>query len=217
MKNSILCLLFCGYLILFCSPSQANIDNGIVKKVEKYFNEMTTLEGQFTQTIIKVNGQTFKDTGEFYFKTPAQMRFNYNSGLEIIASKSQLVMYQDKTDQITTIPLAMTPAKVLLQVPFYIIGNPKLMVLETGEDNRFLTASIALAQAQSLGSVKLFFDKNNRQLVKWIVKEPRQTTTISVSPTKIDGKISPKIFVLSRHKISTESSNIVDDSIDFDD
>lgn len=147
----------------------------LIQKVSAYFNQMSSLRGEFVQT--SAGGNRLR--GKFYVKRPGRFRFDFaRPSRLVIVSDGQLVAIQDhdlKTDD--RWPLDQTPFGVLLRQDVNLLRDARFFeVAETGD-----TIVIAFEDKTQLtpGALKMFLTtKPALELRKWITKDFQGLDTV---------------------------------------
>ncbi|HSR82260.1 MAG TPA: outer-membrane lipoprotein carrier protein LolA, partial [Hyphomicrobiaceae bacterium] len=104
----------------------------LVRKVNAYFNQLTSLEGTFVQT----GADNKRQRGKFYIARPGRFRFEFNPPSKVvIISDGQYIAIQDRdlsTDD--RWDLGYTPFRALLQDNVDLLRDARVLEVEEKED-----------------------------------------------------------------------------------
>lgn len=186
----ILCAVFLSV------SANADVDKKYVTSAEKYLNSITGLSGDFIQTS---NGKTAK--GVFSMLRPGRVRLDYtNSKIQLISDGADLYFFDKSLDQITTVPLASTPAGILVRKNIDL-QNADIVVSDTFDYKTSFALNMYLRDNKGLGHMTVVFDKNPVKLKSWTV-----TDATGVSTDVVFRNLKPKTdfgknyFQIQRHK-----------------
>lgn len=166
-------------------------DKADIVRIEQYLNGLVTLKSRFLQASSTGN---FAE-GTFYLSRPGKMRIEYDPPVQfLIVADGTWLIYEDKElDQITHIPLGMTPADILVQDNLSLLsGDLVVTKIERGPGVIGLTV---VREDDEGGRLTLIFSDRPLQLKKWIVVDPQGIkTSVSLLSTRRDVSLDPKLF-----------------------
>jgi outer membrane lipoprotein-sorting protein len=147
----------------------------LIDKVSAYFNQMSSLTGEFVQT--SASGSRLR--GKFYVKRPGRFRFDYaRPSRLVIVSDGRHVAIQDhdlKTDD--RWELDQTPFGALLRQDVNLLRDARFVDVQETEDSIIIAFEDKNQQAP--GPLKLFLAKKpTLELRKWITKDLRGLDTL---------------------------------------
>jgi len=194
------------FLLLFFIPLCANaqVDSKLVKQAEDYLNNITGLTGKFAQN---ANGK--KDTGDFSMMRPGRVRLDYkNTPIQLIADGSDLYFFDKSLDQITTVPLASTPAGILIR-KHIDLQSADIIVSDTVSGKKTFSLKMHLRDNQGIGNMTVVFDISPMKLNSWtVVDATGAKTDVSFSGLKVKQDFDKNYFQIQRHKtISTSGGD----------
>lgn len=164
--------------------------NGVTKQVQDYFNDLSTLQANFTQT---VTGETTPSQGVFSLRRPGQFLWQYNTPVkQKIISTGSAVYFVDDRNAVTQLPLNAGVARLfnsktlnLSQQGLRAVrvqSNPHLLVVEFAVDKKIATSDQA-----GLVSLRLAFDRlpGNNLMLKQIDALDTLSVTTRVEFTNV--------------------------------
>ncbi len=169
-------------------------DQQLVIKVNDYFNNLTNLEGDFTQT----EPDSKQKHGKFYFQRPSKARFDYAppSGLRVISDGNNLVIEDHSLNTSERYPLEVTPFKLLLSEKVDLANDAHVVAVEQGPDMFIVT--VEEKDNAGSGHIRIFFNKADTTLKEWIVTDAQGLDTrIEVSNLETGKKLSDNFFIIS--------------------
>ncbi|NQU57291.1 MAG: outer membrane lipoprotein carrier protein LolA, partial [Rhodospirillales bacterium] len=188
----LLSLLMAGEAPAKVAPAQLKgADKYDVLRIEKYLNGLVTLKSRFLQASSTGN---FTE-GTFYLSRPGKMRIEYDPPVQfLIVADGTWLIYEDKElDQVTHIPLGMTPADILVQEDLSLLSGD-LVVTKVERGPGIIGLTVA-RQDDDSGRLTLIFADKPLQLKKWIVVDPQGVkTSVSLLSTQRDVSFDPKLF-----------------------
>lgn len=201
--------IFIFVLSLFISgASWAVVDNALVERAEKYLNGITGLSGDFVQT-----SGTRVDRGVFSMLRPGRVRLDYNDmPVQLIADGRDLYFFDKSLDQITTVPLASTPAGILIRKNIDL-RNADINVVETKSGPDTFSLKMNLRGQEGLGNMTVVFDNKPVKLNSWsVVDATGAKTDVAFHDMKTKTSFGKNYFQIQRHK--TVNTNNGDDFYD---
>lgn len=166
-------------------------DVATLGRVERYLNDIKTLQGRFVQT--SSNGAYAE--GAVYLDRPGHMRFDYDppTPVLIIANGLSLLYYDEELKEATFLPLWETPLWFLIREEVRFDKNVEIVGIE--EALGTLRITLRDADSPDSGEVTLVFADNPLALRKWEVVDPQgiQTQVSLVNPVYGE-KVDPDLF-----------------------
>ena len=140
----------------------------LVRKVNAYFNQVTSLEGTFVQT----GADNKRQRGKFYIARPGRFRFEFNPPSRVvIISDGQYIAIQDRdlsTDD--RWDLGYTPFRALLQDNVDLLRDARVLEAEEKEDA--ISIVFEDKSGDSSSRIRLFLSaKPSLQIKGWIAKD----------------------------------------------
>ncbi len=137
-----------------------------VARIERYLNELTTLDSRFVQ----FSGQGIAE-GRIILSRPGDMRIEYEPPVPVLmVASGLLLMYHDRElVQTTYLPVSETPLSFLLEEKIELSNDVTITGFEHGPASIRLT--ILQTDTPDAGSVTLTFEDAPLRLVKWQVKD----------------------------------------------
>ena len=163
-----------------------------VARVERYLNEITTIDSRFVQ----FSGQGLAE-GRIILSRPGDMRIEYEPPVPVLMVASDfLLMYHDsELLQTTFLPVSETPASFLLQENITLSGDVDITGYERGPASIRLT--ILQADAPDAGSVTLVFEDAPLRLIKWQVKDAQgNDVDVALLEPKFGVEVDDDLFSL---------------------
>jgi outer membrane lipoprotein-sorting protein len=166
-------------------------DKSDILRVQKYLNGLVTLKSRFLQASSTGN---FAE-GTFYLSRPGKMRIEYDPPVQflIVADGTWLIYHDKELDQVTHLPLGMTPADILVQENLSLLAG-ELIVTKIERGPGIIGVTLVRKEDDG-GQLTLIFSDNPLQLKKWIVVDPQGIkTSVSLLSTQRDISFDPKLF-----------------------
>jgi outer membrane lipoprotein-sorting protein len=190
-------ILFAFILCLLSLPSLAansisyNKDS-VIRKVETYFQSLTTAEASFLQT---ANDGT-QHTGKFYLSRPGRLRFQYDAPLTdfIVADGAFIYFYDGQLKQQSNAPISQTLADFILRNHLKLSGD--LRVTKIAKGAGLLQVTIVQTSDPASGSLTLGFTETPKfELKKWHIRDASGAVTeIELSKLKRGVKFKSGLF-----------------------
>lgn len=178
-----------------CARAQ-NITAGeqevLVRNIENYLNTLTTLESRFTQ----VNQDGTIDSGKFYLWRPGRLRFEYDAPKsDYIVADGLLVHYWDHgVKNYSNAPIGSTLAEFLLRKKISLTKDLTVVSLRRPQTGK-LVLTLSQSENPEAGDVRLLFNENPLQLVKWRVTDGTGAITeTELSNIQSGTKLSATLF-----------------------
>lgn len=158
-----------------------------VRRANAYFNGITTLVGEFTQS----GNDGKKTSGTLYVQKPGKLRFEYDrpSPLEIIADGTSVAVRNRKLATQDLYFINQTPLKFLLRANIDLARDTKILDVNQGAD----VTSIKIEDKATFGGtsrITLVFSSSDFSLRNWIVSDPQGYET-RVALSNIDLRKTP--------------------------
>jgi len=167
----------------------------LVEKVNAYFNDLDKFKSDFVQT----NANNEQKSGEFYFKRPGRVRFDYDrpSRMKIISDGEYLAVENHDLRTSDRYPLQSTPFKLLLSEDVNLLRDARILSIDKGENVLILT--LEDKTGESPGQIRLFFRTDPElQLAAWIITDPQGLDTrVDLEEINRDVELSAKLFQFS--------------------
>jgi outer membrane lipoprotein-sorting protein len=171
----------------------SDVDREDVARVESYLESVRTLQARFLQ--IGPDGSTAE--GMFWLSRPGRLRLEYdppNPNL-LIADGRALAHIDRSLQTIAYLPLASTPAGVLVRAEVRLAGDVQVVGVERGPG--VLRVSVVQTSDPRAGRLTLVFAERPFQLSSWNILDGQgQTTRITLLDPRIGGAIEPSRFVI---------------------
>ena len=156
----------------------------IVRKVNAYFNQLTSLRGSFVQT----GADSKRQRGKFHISRPGRFRFEFNlpSKVVIISDGKYLAIQDRDLNTDDRWDLGYTPFRALLQKDVDLLRDAH--ITEAQEADVTITIAFEDHSGDASSRIKLFLGtKPATQIKAWIVKDAQGLDTrvdlIDVSAT----------------------------------
>ena len=182
--------------ILFLSAPSAQARADSVDQIERYINNITTMQGSFTQA---GPGETLA-RGQFWISRPGRMRFNYQAGMEVIADGVWLAVKAKNRKRAERYPLGATPAQFILMANLRI--RQSASVEKLSETKKRLSLWLKLRDDNLPGQIELRFRKHPLALQGWtIIDAQGSTTKIDLANVARGMYIDPRVFFIEDKSI----------------
>lgn len=162
-------------LFFFAPPNCANaqtITAGeqevLVKNIETYLNNITTMESRFTQ----LNSDGTIDSGKFYLWRPGRLRFEYDAPKsDYIVADGLLIHYWDNgIKNYSNATIGSTLADFLLRKKISLSGDAKVTSLRRPQAGKLVLTMVQKDNPEG-GDVRLLLNESPMQLTKWRVTD----------------------------------------------
>ena len=142
-------------------------DKADLKKIEAYFNGITTLQARFLQ--VASTGATAQ--GILSLKRPGLMRFEYDapSPILLVSDGTWLVFQDNELEQTTHVPLGSTPLSVLVEDPVDL--NTDLEVLDVARNPGVIRLLMRMRDDPEAGLVQMVFSDSPLALRQWTITD----------------------------------------------
>lgn len=200
MKRLILALgLAPGLALVAAAPARA--DAVSLPVLSRYFNDMGTAQGTFTQ----LNADGSISTGDIYLHRPGRMRFDYDGeDLLVIAGGQQVAIFDGRSNtRPEQYPLSETPLNLILARGVDLARSD--MVIGHEFDG---TATRVLAQdpdRPEIGTIELVFTADPVELRQWVITDGTGAqTTVVLGNLEQGGQMPAGLFNITQEIQSRE-------------
>ena len=157
-------------LIIIISHTQAKSSNQqdlIKSKIENFFINLHTLEGDF----IQVSPSGAVSNGKLFLDLPGKLRLDYiKPNNLLITCKGFWIVVQDKNLKSTNnIPLSQTPFSILLDKK--IDFNNEKFIFNFKQKLGVISVKIKIAENDQIGELVMEFSDDPFILKKWTIKD----------------------------------------------
>ena len=162
-----------------------------VPEVEKYFNNIRTLQARFVQN--NPSGSIVQ--GTLYIRRPGRMRFEYDapSQLKIVADGTQVTMWDPQTKDFGQWPIGWTAASFLTKEPFQLSGD--LTVDSMARNDGEIELTVVQTRKPQEGKVVVRLAENPLQLRGWSIIDSRgNKVAVALSDLKVGGQVADSLF-----------------------
>jgi len=183
-------LAACLSLLAFIGTAQAQSQAGVAE-VEKYFNNIRTLQARFVQT--NPNGSVMQ--GTLYLRRPGRMRFEYDapSQLKIVADGSQVTMWDPPNRDFGQWPIGWTAASFLVKEPFQLSGD--LTVESMQRQDGLLALTVVQTRKPQEGKIIVRVSENPMQLRGWSIIDNRgNKVDVTLTDFKTGTQLADSLF-----------------------
>ncbi|MEM8785555.1 MAG: outer membrane lipoprotein carrier protein LolA [Pseudomonadota bacterium] len=164
----------------------------LLDRVSSYFNSITTLSGAFIQQ----DSYGSAARGNFYFKRPGKMRFEYTNppNLTIIADGLWYIVNDTALQTADRYPLRSTPIHVFLKKDVDLANDKRITGVEEAPGEIIVRAEDDAGLVQ--GSLEMVFASPAIELLRWTITDAQGiTTTVALSNVVPGGDLKASLFV----------------------
>lgn len=167
-----------------------------VERVSNYFDQLTTLRGQFEQT----DPDGSKSRGKFYVERPGKFRFEYArpSRKVVISDGRFLAIEEQDTETEDTYDLSDTPFRMLLKENVNLLEDAEVLQIDDSETQISL---ILRDKDPDVGSaIKVVMGKQPDFVLQgWITRDAQGLeTVVEIGNTEAGGDIRDALFERSK-------------------
>ncbi|MBK8208719.1 MAG: outer membrane lipoprotein carrier protein LolA [Rhodospirillales bacterium] len=170
-----------------------------LQRIEASLNSIHTVRSRFRQS--SSNGESAQ--GELFLERPGRLRVEYKPPVPVlvVADGTFLIYYDRKLEQVSYIPLASTPAGILLQK--HISLTDKDLVVTTFErDDGTIRIGLARTGGENEGSIRLVFDEQTGALQQWLITDAQGIITlVTLDAPVFNAGIAPALFVFKDPRV----------------
>lgn len=177
-------------------PAKLNArDAADVARIERYLNDVHTLQGRFIQTAS--NGGYAE--GKIYLERPDRLRLDYAppAKLQVFADGFWLIYADYELQNVSQVPLSTTPAAVLVSDKVKLSGDVTVLGLDRGKQ----TINVHLIQTSDpdQGQLVLAFTDAPLQLRDWTVVDAQGVhTRVALVNTEFNAPVDREVFFFDR-------------------
>lgn len=199
-------IIFAGILQTSAQPAPI-LDEAAkadVTRIERYLNELTTLDSRFVQ----FSAQGIAE-GRIILSRPGDMRIEYEPPVPLLMVASGfLLMYHDRElIQTSYLPVSETPAAFLLDEKIELSGDVAITGFERGPASLRLT--IIETEAADAGSITLTFEDAPLRLVKWQVTDAQgNDVDVALLEPKFGIEVDEDLFSLIDPALEIQDESI---------
>jgi len=160
-------------------------------RIETYLNSIRTLRAHFMQ--VAPDGSVSRGTA--WLERPGRMRFQYDppAPFLLVAGHGQLVFQDRSINQISQMPLGLTPLGILLAEHISLAG--KVTVVGFQRQPGQLQVTLVRTNSPQDGSLSLLFSDNPLALRQWTVLDAqRRVTRVTLYNAEQGIALDPKLF-----------------------
>ena len=193
---SLFSLVFMGFFsLVYADNMLSDAETQAVVKIEKYLNQITTMQADFSQ--LNPDGKIIK--GKFLLSRPGKLKFTYENGNFIVADGSDIFFWDNKMERQSQQSIDSSITGFLLKKNLSLSGDVKVNDIEL--DDSEIRVNIALIKNPDAGVLKLFFAPSPIQIVGWeLTDQARNTTKILLTNIVNNPKLDKKLFYFYRPK-----------------
>ena len=173
----------------------ADISPEMIKKIETYMGDITTLRADFVQ--ISSDGGAAE--GKLYMQRPGKMRFEYNPPAQIllVSTGHDFIYYDKEINAPTYFDIDETPAGIILAENISL--TDKVKIVDYRRTAETIRVELVRKSDPGAGSVTLVFAESPMQLRQWIVTDPTGIeTTVTLFNTEEHVSLDPELFKFDR-------------------
>lgn len=166
-------------------------DAADLARIEVYLNAIHTLKAHFLQ--VAPDGAMSQGTA--WIDRPGRMRFEYDppANILLVAGHGNLVFEDHSIDQISEVPLSLTPLGILLADHVSLTGRVRVMGFQRLPGQ--LQVTLVRRASPQDGSLTLVFTQEPLALRQWTVLDAqRQETHVTLYNVEQGVNLDPKLF-----------------------
>jgi outer membrane lipoprotein-sorting protein len=174
-------------------PQLGSEDQAELARIEEYLNGIRTVQSRFLQH--SSNGE--RAEGQLYLSRPGKLRVEYEPPVPVlvVADGTFLVYYDRNLEQVSYVPLASTPASILLDKHISLHDGALTVTGFEQSDDQTLV-SLIRSDNPGEGSITLVFQKHPLTLQQWSVTDAQGVVTVvSLIDPRFDVELEGKLFV----------------------
>lgn len=164
-----------------------------LSRIEEYLNRISTVRAEFVQR--SSNGEQAR--GQLYLARPGRLRIDYQPPVPVlvVADGTFLIYYDRRLEQVSYVPLASTPASILLDDRISL-AEDSLVVTGYERAGNLILVTVARADNPGEGSITLGFKENPLQLAEWSVTDAQGIVTlVTLLEPRFDIDLDRALFV----------------------
>jgi outer membrane lipoprotein-sorting protein len=166
-------------------------DAADLARIEAYLNSIHTLQAHFLQ--VAPDGTMSEGTA--WLERPGRMRFQYDppAPFLLVAAHGNLVFEDRSIQQVSNVPLTLTPLGILLADHVSLSGNVKVTAIQRLPGQ--LQVTLVRSGSPQDGSLTLLFTENPLALRQWTVLDAqRRETHVTLYNVQQGVNLDPKLF-----------------------
>jgi outer membrane lipoprotein-sorting protein len=160
-------------------------------RIEAYLNGIHTLQAHFLQ--VAPDGAMSQGTA--WLERPGRMRFQYDppAPFLLVAAHGNLVFEDRSINQVSNVPLSLTPLGILLAERVNLSGDVRVMGLQRLPGQ--LQVTVVRSGSPQDGSLTLLFTDSPLALRQWTVLDAqRRETRVTLYNVEQGVNLDPKLF-----------------------
>ncbi|MEQ9315079.1 MAG: outer-membrane lipoprotein carrier protein LolA [Henriciella sp.] len=173
------------------SAVSATDRRAILKAAANSLAAAKTAKGRFVQ--VSPNGSVTE--GDFALRRPGRMRFDYDdpTPILIVADGTTVAMEDSDLETVDRVPLASTPLNIILDDQLDFENETRVTDVRRTDSNIAIT--VEDKSGESDGSVTLYFDASNYQLLSWrAIDANKQATLVALEGISTNVNVDPRLF-----------------------
>ncbi|MEM5515613.1 outer membrane lipoprotein carrier protein LolA [Henriciella sp. AS95] len=173
------------------SAVSATERRAILKAAAMSLADAKTAKGRFVQ--VSPDGSVTQ--GDFALRRPGRMRFDYDepTPILIVADGTTVAMEDSDLETVDRVPIASTPLGIILDDELDFDNETRVTDVRRTEGNIAITVEDKAGESD--GSVTLYFDASNYQLLSWRALDAnRQTTLVALEDIQTNVNVDPRLF-----------------------
>lgn len=145
----------------------------LLNEVEAYFDGVDTMQARFLQ--YNMDGTVYR--GDVKIDRPGKMLIDYDAPVpfKIVADGTFYIFVDEDLEEVSHIPLALTPANMLLRQPLNL--GQDLTVIDAARDSGVLYVTLAQKESEDAGTLTLAFNEEPLALRQWTVIDAQGVVT----------------------------------------
>ncbi|MEM8789368.1 MAG: outer-membrane lipoprotein carrier protein LolA [Pseudomonadota bacterium] len=166
-------------------------DRSVLVEVSKYLNQLTAIQGQFTQ----VNADGSRIGGQYYMLRPGRIRFEYDGNQSMVmADGSSVGVFDAKsTNIVQRYPLSQTPLRLLLRRDIDLAAQG--VAVSTGSQDGFTSVVLRDPRRPRDGYMTLVLRNSPPSLNQWTVTDRSgRNTTVVLNTIERAPNMSRRLF-----------------------
>ena len=192
MRTFLAALLSLALLTFGTAQAQAPASNAQIAEVERYFNNIRTMQARFVQS----NPSGTVVQGTLSVSRPGRMRFEYDppSQLKIVADGSQVTMWDIANRDFGQWPIGWTAASFLVREPMVLQGGD-LTVEKVERADGMLQLTMSQTKKPNEGKVIVRLGENPMVLRGWSIIDNRgQRVDVALNGLQTGLQLAPALF-----------------------
>ena len=193
MKHILLILFFMLCPVLAIAQE---VRQDVLKRAGAAWREFSHLEADFIQT----SSTGAKDGGRIYLQKPGLLRMEYKSPMLLLVDGRSFIYVDKKLDQVSYVPLAATPAGILLKKDIDF-NSPDIAISQAEVVGGEALVAASLKKDPGTGELTLRFDAKTYDFLGWkIIDALGVETALTLKNIKHGGKKDAKFFLYEKQR-----------------